>query len=78
MAALLSLGVSPQSAPCLHLSCSTDGAEQEESAALCKYFQYWLVSMIWCEFWFHTHVRLCMYIVVFLLLRRGQLIAQYF
>lgn len=68
MAAVLC--VSPQSVQCLHLSYSTDGAEQKESASLRKYllqFSDWLVSVVWSEFWIcmHLHVGLRMGIEVF-------------
>lgn len=64
MAAVLFRFVSLLSVQCLRLSCSTDGAEQKESASVCKYlpqFQDRLVADL--EFWslyilyvcIHTH-----------------------
>lgn len=78
MAAVLFRFVSLLSVQCLRLSCSTDGAEQKESASVCKYlpqFQDRLVLLIWnfglyiyyMYAYTHTHVRLSLYTEVFYL-----------
>lgn len=71
MAAVLFRFVSLLSVQCLRLSCSTDGAEQKESASVCKYlpqFQDRLVLLIWSfglyiyYMYAYTHTRQAQYV----------------